>query len=245
MGVSSRVRGPAADVKSLLDNRLAPVTWEVGFLETPVHRATEAFLMWRRRFSRMESREIGGDLQSLLCQLSPLTDAEPNRFLCLSTAGGWTAFFDNGAYGTDSFGPMSVLARDLHVRGVKARWVPDVAESPTERRGSVIFELLAPEKTEFINVERVVAVMHDGDRWIFDQVGTPLPFEELRSYEAKRKRDRFTPELLDTYLRALNIRMFDENFYAPDSHGTLMEKLGRLPTGTREYPLEACAHIAS
>jgi hypothetical protein len=158
---------------------LAPLSWEVGFLETSAEQAAARFARWRRQLGPLEERDIHGDLPALLCGLSPVTDGEPNRFLFVGTDGDWTAFFDNLAYGTDSFGPMSVLARDLRVRAVKARWVPDAAGSPAERRGSVIFEQFGAEETAFLNTERVVAVMHDGDRWTFDEVGTPLPFEHL------------------------------------------------------------------
>lgn len=228
-------------MRPLLDNRFAPLTWEVGFLETSADRAADEFARWRRQLGRLEERDVHGELPSLLCSLSPVTDGEPKRFLFVGTDGDWTAFFDNLAYGTDSFGPMSVLARDLGVRAVKARWVPDVPESPAERRGSVIFELFGPEETDFLNTERVVAVIHDGDRWTFDEVGTPLPFEDRDAYGARRKRDRFTPELLDEYLRNLGIRMFDEEFYGPDRAARLFERRGRLERGAGEYPVRACA----
>lgn len=230
-------------MKPLLDNRFAPLTWEIGFLETTADQAAEGFARWRRQLGPLDQRQVHGDLPSLLCHPSPVTDGEPTRFLFVGTDGEWTAFFDNLAYGTDSFGPMSVLARDLGVRAVKARWVPDRPESPPERRGSVIFELFGPEETDFLNTERVLAVMHDGDRWTFDEVGTPLPFERTGSYEARRKRDRFPPELLDEYLRALGIRMFDDAFYAAGA--SLFQKPGRLPRGAREYPIPACADRAS
>lgn len=232
-------------MRPLLDNRLAPLTWEVGFLETSAEQAAAGFARWRRQLGPLEERDVHGDLPSLLCGLSPVTDGEPNRFLFVNTGEDWTAFFDNLAYGTDSFGPMSVLARDLRVRAVKARWVPDAAGSPVERRGSVIFELFGAEETAFLNTERVVAVMHDGDRWTFDEVGTPLPFEHLDAYRANRKRDRFSPEMLDEYLRALGIRMFDEEFYAPDHRARLIEKRGRLAGGASEYPIPGCTDIGA
>ena len=232
-------------MRPLLDNRLAPLTWEVGFLETSADHAAAGFARWRRQLGPLEERDVRGDLSSLLCGVSPVTDGEPNRFLFVGTDGNWTAFFDNLAFGTDSFGPMSVLARELRVHAVKARWVPNVAGSPAERRGSVIFELFASEETDFLNIKRVVAVVHDGDRWTFDQVGTPLPFEHPDAYGASRKRDRFSPEMLDEYLRALGIRMFDEEFYAPDHRARLIEKPGRLPEGASEYPVPGCSGIGA
>jgi len=55
--------------------------------------------------------------------------------------------------------------------------------------------------------------MEDGSNWSFDAFGEPFDFERTDRYQEIRKRDRFTPEMLDDYLRNFGIRAFDESFY--------------------------------
>ncbi len=228
----------------LLDNRFAPVTWEIGFLETTAENAAHAFLEWEspvqaERGVRVERRQVEGCLSELLCALAPLTSVERRRFLFLPTKSGWTAFFDNGWQGTDVFPPMSYLAQHLRCRGLRAVAVPDEARFGPSR-GAVIMEIYGPKETDFLNYERSLSVAIDNG-WTFDEGGTPLPFEDTARYRSRRIRDRFTVEMLDTYLHELGgIQMFDETFYAPDGRGILIENRGPVAASLEEYPLDAC-----
>jgi len=49
----------------------------------------------------------------------------------------------------------------------------------------------------------------------FDSDGPVLPFEQVERYREKRIRDRFTPEMLEAYARALGIDLFNAKFYGP------------------------------
>lgn len=53
---------------------------------------------------------------------------------------------------------------------------------------------------------RSIAAMNDGGRWIFEQSGQPFLFEDISSYNAHRKRDRFTKEMLAAYLDGLGAK---------------------------------------
>jgi hypothetical protein len=97
-------------------------------------------------------------------------------------------------------------------------------------------ELYGPRQTAFLNYERSLSATNDGGRWVFVNEGAPLPFENTDAYRARSIRERFTPELLDRYLRALGISAFDPDFYS--RHGTLIERIGPLLPATREYSLE-------
>jgi|SaaInlStandDraft_4_1057021.scaffolds.fasta_scaffold303884_1 hypothetical protein len=78
--------------------------------------------------------------------------------------------------------------------------------------------------------------MNDGGRWSFDTYGEPYDFEEIERYEARRIRDRFNSELLDSYLKQFGISAFDENFYqTPKCGGYLVEVEGPLMAGFKEY----------
>jgi hypothetical protein len=65
--------------------------------------------------------------------------------------------------------------------------------------------------------------MNDG-YWTFDTAGQQQPFERPERYAERRIRDRITPDMLRSYLAALGIRAFDEDFYMPDGEALLIEK---------------------
>jgi len=54
---------------------------------------------------------------------------------------------------------------------------------------------------------------HDGGRWEFSAAGAVQPYEEVEKYESRRTGDRFNPDMLSCYCRALGIRLNDETFY--------------------------------
>ena len=89
---------------------------------------------------------------------------------------------------------------------------------------------------------RYVSASNDGGRWVFHIGGEPQTFENLAAYEAKKVRARFTPEMLDEYLRALGIRASSESFYTVSSStpAYLVENTGPPALGDqyREYSLE-------
>ena len=58
-----------------------------------------------------------------------------------------------------------------------------------------------------------MSVINDVRGWKFDQLGAVQDFEQADRYAAKRIAERFTPEMLEEYCRALGIELFDENFY--------------------------------
>jgi hypothetical protein len=53
----------------------------------------------------------------------------------------------------------------------------------------------------------------DNGRMVFTATGRPQPYEEIRSYSARRVVDRLTPKIVDSYCRALGLRPFDEGFF--------------------------------
>jgi hypothetical protein len=239
----------------LLDDRLWPITSEIGFLDYDAEQLVREYLAWQEWAEQHDfdpkdlevegvtievyegpevepPRErlppgepvfdmtvVEGGLEDALRSLLPLSIGESARVLIVPTAGPWTAYFDNGWRGPDAFPPMSYLAKRLGTRGLRVVAVP-----PTEGRYSAsIFELYGPEDREWLNFERAVSAMKDGDRWRFSVSGEPLPFEDLDRYSARRVRDRFPHELLDRYLQALGIRAFDETFYMPDGRAHLLQ----------------------
>jgi hypothetical protein len=90
-----------------------------------------------------------------------------------------------------------------------------------------------------LNYVRTISLVND-DGWSFDQSGTPLPFEELGKYSAKKVRDRFTFSMLETYLVHLGLKPFAESLYLPAGTSAILTEIhGPFPAGAREYSLSA------
>jgi hypothetical protein len=113
------------------------------------------------------------------------------------------------------------MSEHLKCRGLAVTCIPNTA---------VRFELYAPEKREWLNLERSIAAVNDYGKWTFKVTGSVQPFEKTERYKAKAVKDRFTPELLEEYCAALEIRLFDEDFYGPP--GLLIDICDPLPSSS-------------
>jgi hypothetical protein len=202
----------------LLDDQLAPVTHAWGFLEASLETVAAAFHAWHKRLSHyVEIERLSVPLAEALGRLDPLS-LPRCRQLLLATDSAWTAYFDNSLMGGDPAPPVSYVAQLVGCQGLMVACRPDGRRGRSGTRvkkHSVQFSLYAPHGTDWLNVKRHVSVILDGDRWRFSATGSPQPFEQLERYTARRVVDRFPPELLESYSRALGIRLFDSAFYEP------------------------------
>ena len=55
---------------------------------------------------------------------------------------------------------------------------------------------------------------HRESRWEFEEWGEPFPFEELEQYQARRIKDRLTPEMVERYCSHFGIDLFNPDFYS-------------------------------
>jgi hypothetical protein len=226
---------------SLLGGAYRPATESILFLEVaPIEFAewlkawigshTEAGRMWRRP-RRVRCARISGGLADALPLLAPLTARAIRRRLIVPTRSSWTAYLDNSISGTDP-SPLSHFSSELSCRAVRVGCSAD----------GTIFELYGSEErdgpfgvpTTWI---RHVYAMNDG-YWTFEAAGDVQPFERPERYDERRIRDRFTPELLRSYLAALGIRAFDDDFYMPDREASLIEEDIPLYRGERAWSFE-------
>lgn len=232
----------------LCNDQYAPITTEFGFIECEIETAKNSYVHWQREIQaargvRVNSREIYGDFKSRIFNLLPLTSVEHRRTLFLPTAGNWVAYLDNGYRGTDVFSAVSFLCKTIGCRGVRAASATNTERKSGTRKlgrpGAIIFELYAPseEGCSFLNVQRSICCAKDG-RWVFETGGEPLEFEDLQQYEARRIRDRFTPEMLDRYLKHLGIELFSTEFYEVPEPGYLVYKEGPSAIGMKKYSLD-------
>jgi hypothetical protein len=233
----------------LLDDRYAPITSEIGFLECNSRAAIDAFIEWQQpiqsaRGVQLHRREVFGDLPTKLDGLLPLTSHEARRFLFTPTKRNWTAYFDSGWRGTDAFSTVSHLCTKIGCRGIRGVCVPHtirkVAGKEVGRSGSTVFELYLPDATacSFLNIRRSIAVAYEG-RWTFHVSGEPsLEFEQPDQYSARQIRERFTFEMLDEYLGTLGIQFFSADFYEVPTPAFLVSKEGACAAGLKEYSLD-------
>jgi hypothetical protein len=236
----------------LLEDRWAPVTSTMGFLELGAEQAAQAFATWQRglptsRGFTVEVLPISGTLEQVLSRLLPLSGGETQRRLFIPTRSAWTAYVENGWTGTDAASPMRVMAQRLSIRCLRVVAVPHTLRGDQGRYGAVMLDVFGPKQPgKLNNYVRAVEAANDGGRWVFEQEGEPFPFEQVEKYQARRVRDRFTFEMLKDYLRHLGLAPFEEDFYMPP--GTcawLIQKTGPFATVGPEYTLEEAraAHV--
>jgi hypothetical protein len=217
-------------MRTVLDERFAPITSSVGFLELPLEQAAQGLGQWRESlYDHVHVERLATRFPETLHQLEPLTGGARPREL-LTSNGRWTAYFDNSLRGTDAVSAIGYLSRTLKCQGLAITAVPHTIGASgirLGRAGAVHFELFGPLTTGFLNYVRTVAVTYDGSRWVFNATGTPQAFEEVDAYRARRVRDRFTTDMLDRYCAALGIDLFGEKSYGPES--VLIESSAPVP----------------
>jgi hypothetical protein len=196
----------------LLDGRFAPVTDSFGFLRAPLAELADLFDRWLNGL-RPTGRE---PFQSeLAAALERLGKGGASRVLLAETRSDWVAVFVDRK---DSFhSEVCHPARVYPCRGLCVRWFPHTIDQDPKhgQYGAVAFQTLADHPTDFLNVERSVDLGCYERGWKFSTSGPILPFEQTERYGARKVRDRFTPELLEAYCRAVGIELFSAEFYGP------------------------------
>jgi len=233
-------------MRTLLSDRFAPITSTIGFLETPLEEAADALVAWRRKlYGRAEAVELHAPLSEILPRLEPLTAGARPRELLVATISSWTAYFDCGLNGGDPRSPVGHLCRVLGCRGLIVASIPNtygMADETPGRYGAVQFELLGPDDSNALGYVRSLGIVNDGGRWTFDAIGTVQDFEQPEAYGRRRKRDRFTSDMLAEYSAALGLRPLDEKFYA--ARAVLVASEQPVPAGGRQATLaEAQARL--
>jgi hypothetical protein len=220
-------------MKALLNNERAPVTFGGGFVEISFSKYCDAFTSWWKLLEiEFETFSFEAELKEAMLRLEPLQTPQ-NRYLITETRSNWTAIFSNSRGGTDVTSAVSHLCKVLGCRGVEIGCSPSLTIREANKTSIVSyaatsFTLNGPHETEWLNEIRHVSAMKDGGPWKFFQRGEVQPFEQVEHYENKHIRDRFTPDMLESYCAALGIRLFDGTFYGPKSF--LVHQLTRFPS---------------
>lgn len=232
----------------LLNNQYAPITSEIEFIECDMKTAIAAYLHWQEPIQatlgvRLKEREVAGDFPSKLESLLPLSSVLNQRVLFAPTTSRWTAYFGNGWRGNDP-SAISYLCQEIGCRAIRALHVPHtLRKTPIGERGrygATIFEVYSdrPCNDSALNIMRSIYAVNDGGSWKFGAHGKQFDFEDVSCYNATRKRDRFTPAMLDNYLQKFDIDFFSSAFYESESPACLISKDRPPPVGMREYTLQ-------
>lgn len=220
-------------LKALFNNARAPVTFGGGFIETSFSQYCNAFTSWWKQLEiEFETVSIEADLREAMLRLEPLQNPQ-NRYLITETHSHWTAIFSNSRGGSDITSAVSHLCKVLGCHGVDIQCSPSLIKRKGNKTSIVCyaatsFTLCGPHETDWINDIRHVSARKDGGPWKFFQRGDVQSFEQVEQYKNKHIRDRFTPEMLESYCAALGIRAFDETFYGTRSF--LVHQLTNSPS---------------
>lgn len=216
----------AQTIRPLLNNEFAPVTFDLGFIETPFSPLCDAFKEWFKEIDakfpglQTDFARLVVPLNTALLSLEPLT-TPLDRYLLVETKSNWTAIFANGLRVSDVASPTGYLPTILNCRGLHVGHQPDFSKSKRKdlirKWGSTLFTLYGPTETDWLNRIRHLHVSNDVGGWTFDEGGEVQSFEEPESYKKRLIRDRFTPEMLERYCRALGIELNREEFYRAQS----------------------------
>ncbi len=200
----------------LLNNDFAPVTHSWGFLESDWASVLGWFDTWLESLPPPWECNVHHDvtLRGALALLEPLNLAP---YLVIETHSPWTAVFMGHPSGPQSAIPH--LSKTNKCRGVFVSCVPDTYD-PQQHRGTwgaVQFMTYAANSKALLNDERTVQAVNESGKWRFESSGVAYPFEDVSKYDARLVKDRFSCDMLQDYCDNLGIKLFDEEFYGPNS----------------------------
>lgn len=197
---------------TLLDDRYAPLTYSIGFLQATAKQVAKGMTAFFRRVHfGGKATQLQGSLTENLLHLQPLTTTvRPRTLLTGTKLEGWTALFDGHATGQGIGQLTAYMARTMKTRGYLIAVIPPASNgSPL---GARQFHVLGPE-SELGQVRCIDLVENYPGKWEFHLHGPTQPYEDLDTYTRRRKVDRFTEQTLITYTEAVGLHPWDENFY--------------------------------
>jgi hypothetical protein len=144
------------------------------------------------------------------------SDGQPNAAVIMSTQSKWIAFAENGRLRGIPTSLLCSMATRLRTQCVGFTYDDLALAKSQDRPFGLVLEYYDGTLSEVR--ERTIYLCYDGGKWDFSQNGDPLPFENIDFYTAKKKRDRFTKEILFSYALQLGIRLDNpQEFYLPQN----------------------------
>ena len=206
-------------------HRYAPTTNFMAFFETPYDELVDFIVQWERKRDIVNEYptptrkiDIGGTWEERLNSLLPLNRS---KVMVSETQSNWCVYVNNSMHGTCLNSDPPYLCEKLGVREIAVTLVRDI---PKIKPGSTQFlykdytraeKVLSATGTGWCDQfpRRYIAAHHES-RWEFVDQGDPLPFEEIEQYQARRIKDRLTPEMVERYYSHFGIDLFNPEFYS-------------------------------
>lgn len=202
----------------MLGGEFSPFGWSVHYLDERADVVLAALVAFRAG-SEIEVR-AAKPYPAVLEELVPF-EAPWTREIVLP-CGSWTAYLNNGINGGDSTAAGQAVARSLDVRHVMAEHT--LRYGPGHQATQLWIS--GPQGQPPSMSERVISASATDGRWEWHTYGTPLPFEDVDRYSARKVRDRFDRTMLLTYLDALGIPANDDGAYGD---GVLVQQVVDWP----------------
>ena len=208
----------------LLEGRWLPTTRCVLFVNSDA-QATAEILQYgsygstvtSKYGSPLVSRKVTGEsLDDVLATLLPLTIPIARRYLVVPTANpAWSALFTSGWVGLDALSPMMWFS----MSGVESVAVTD-NPGPAGARKIQMYELTPSGE----RVGHSIGVQASDRRgWDVIEPSLPFPVGNIWDPTARRVQDRFTHDHIVEMTALFGLRPFDEDFYAPNGEGIIVE----------------------
>ncbi|MFJ4208715.1 hypothetical protein ACIPY2_09680 [Paenarthrobacter sp. NPDC089675] len=204
----------------------------LSFIKAPREVTAKAFIDWQqdRNFNPTRT-DLPGGLTEHATKLLPLEPYPARRDLLVGTSGDeWTAFFESVPIGENPPHGASVLQVPLETDALMI-WVKPFTDEKIDPRdepgfltpgrgtrgpGRTVLEYTRPGQP----LPRVIILDEwytASSRYAFRTKGPEQPWENTEHYTNRVKRDRFTPEILESYCRKLGIDVFNLDFYSGPS----------------------------
>lgn len=188
----------------IFGGRYAPVTFGAAFFRLPFEKIVDPYVAWvKRNHPNSKVEPCPQSLSGALDRLAPLT-APASKELLVDVDGEITAIWSNGLH-RDEYSRAVYWSWLMKCEALAVTCVPDrldqVAEGALGMYRSMQVQLLSGRETKQGESRRSVTAGNDGDRWVFFEHGSVLPFENSEKLSARRIRDRFGVEDVQSFCR--------------------------------------------
>ncbi|WP_225748574.1 hypothetical protein [Eikenella sp. Marseille-P7795] len=195
------------------------------FFDIPYDELVDFIVQWERNRDVISEYpiptrkiDIGGTWEQRLNSLLPLNRS---KVMVSETKSNWCVYVNNSMHGTCLNSDPPYLCEKLGVREIAVtlvRNIPKIKPGSTQflyKDGTRPEKVLSATGTGWHNQfpYRYIAAHHES-RWEFEGRGDPLPFEEFEQYQARRIKDRLTPEMVERYCSHFGIDLFNPDFYS-------------------------------
>jgi len=209
-------------MRFLFNGELTPLTNSFGFVKSDFDQAVGIYRSWLEKTeTKFTQIYLDSDFKNALQLLPPFQFY--TKSLLFKTDSDWVGYANNNFFDA-GIGKVDYIGRQLKSQTVEIKAHPKTVHLDAKGWSLGSFSHQDFSTNSFRNI-----MLSYQDRWELYQVGEPFPFEQVSKYKERKVADRFTPEMLDHYAKAIGIRFFDESFYLGGN--------GNLVLFSRERPL--------